>query len=630
MLLRTPCISRTVRTQIRRVGWRRIPFRRYSSTGTDDPPWFQQVRAEMLQRDVSWLLEDITTQPEHKLIRTLSGFLPDEWCRLPTFKSPVLPVGHHLIWFNLAAPSHELLPDGTDNFHSPPDPWVRRMWAGGSVQLKPDEYMNKKSGFILGASIAGAERIKDVRLRGKDDAAKIFVTIERRFARLDRLYESHRRVHEGSKASNAPNVHRHFKQQLRDDEEWGDAILKEERNLVFFKERTVAEIDAIKAGQMAPIRYLDPPGKPDFSHTLTPTRALLFRYSALTFNAHLIHLDRDYARNVEGHRNLLVHGPLSLTLVLQAVAGYVNTHTQARQVIESIEYRNLAPLYCDEQMSICGVEKKKSGDGSTFEVWIEGPTGGVAVKGTVRTVVRAPAQQPPSAPSEFSQKTKHGEPRRRTKKQGSSKKVQATDTVGDIAPLVLSTASAQQPPGKALTLGRVPKSKSVKPSTKHELPTPSPQLQTPRNTTPVNTSSQLPLEKRDDTTGQLSGKVDRRLGSTRSRYHQLNHMPSSSSAFRRVNTTPKPTRPTMSPRSRSIIRRGRLLRQQSSTTAIKPIPLLRKYDATPYKYDATQIVARHSRFRREGVRKIEKLRVRMEGQKLDEVRRKVRGRFMRS
>ena len=212
----------------------------------------------MLQRDVSWLLEDITAQPAHRLSRTLSGFLPVEWCRPPTSKNPVLPVGHHLIWFNLTAPSQELLPDGTDNFHSPSEPsWVRRMWAGGSVRLKPDKYYHKKSGFAVDTAIVGAERIKDVQLRGKDEAAKIFVTIERRFARLDQLYESHRKVHQGSEKSNGPNVQRHFKQQLRGDEEWGDAILKEERNLVFFRERTAAEMDAIKAGQMAPVRYLD-------------------------------------------------------------------------------------------------------------------------------------------------------------------------------------------------------------------------------------------------------------------------------------------------------------------------------------------------------------------------------------
>ncbi|MCU1374504.1 MAG: hypothetical protein JWO68_1790, partial [Actinomycetia bacterium] len=37
---------------------------------------------------------------------------------------------------------------------------------------------------------------------------------------------------------------------------------------------------------------------------------LLFRFSALTYNAHRIHYDRAYARDVEGYPALVVHGPL--------------------------------------------------------------------------------------------------------------------------------------------------------------------------------------------------------------------------------------------------------------------------------------------------------------------------------
>ena len=47
----------------------------------------------------------------------------------------------------------------------------------------------------------------------------------------------------------------------------------------------------------------------------------------------------------------------------------------------------MAPLYCDEPMKLCGREKSnlRTTDGHIYEVWIEGPTGGMAVKGTVRT-----------------------------------------------------------------------------------------------------------------------------------------------------------------------------------------------------------------------------------------------------
>lgn len=127
------------------------------------------------------------------------------------------------------------------------------------------------------------------------------------------------------------------------------------------------------------------PGSPELSHALTPTSSLLFRFSALTFNAHSIHLDREYARTVEGHRNLLVHGPLSLALMMQFMSSHVTRRGTGPDVIKRIDYRNLAPLYCDEQMSICASKKHTEADGDVYDVWILGPTGGIAVKGTVYT-----------------------------------------------------------------------------------------------------------------------------------------------------------------------------------------------------------------------------------------------------
>ena len=46
---------------------------------------------------------------------------------------------------------------------------------------------------------------------------------------------------------------------------------------------------------------------------------LLFRFSALTFNAHRIHYDRAYATNVEGYPGLVVHGPLTAMLLMELV-----------------------------------------------------------------------------------------------------------------------------------------------------------------------------------------------------------------------------------------------------------------------------------------------------------------------
>ena len=56
--------------------------------------------------------------------------------------------------------------------------------------------------------------------------------------------------------------------------------------------------------------------KPDLSEIFKPDPVLLFRYSALTFNGHRIHYDRDYVTDVEGYPGLVVHGPLLATLLI--------------------------------------------------------------------------------------------------------------------------------------------------------------------------------------------------------------------------------------------------------------------------------------------------------------------------
>lgn len=113
-----------------------------------------------------------------------------------------------------------------------------------------------------------------------------------------------------------------------------------------------------------------------------PTAKLLFRYSALTFNAHAIHLDPEYCRSVEGHRNLLFHGPLSFTFLIQLLAQQKDKGTgkQLKKMV-SVEYRNLAPLYCWKPIKFCGREIESG----KYEIWAETPEGGIAVKGTALT-----------------------------------------------------------------------------------------------------------------------------------------------------------------------------------------------------------------------------------------------------
>lgn len=52
---------------------------------------------------------------------------------------------------------------------------------------------------------------------------------------------------------------------------------------------------------------------PTLKLCLMPYVSSLFRYCALTFNAHKVHYDRD----VEGHPDLVIHGTLSAMLLVE-------------------------------------------------------------------------------------------------------------------------------------------------------------------------------------------------------------------------------------------------------------------------------------------------------------------------
>ncbi|KAI4941151.1 hypothetical protein J4E91_010942 [Alternaria rosae] len=576
----------------------------------------------MLQRDVTHLPEFIATPHEFKLSQTITGFLPREWCYAPGVRSRMVPFGHHLIWFNPAVRTPELLPDGTDASQSPGGPWVRRMWAGGSIQVRPDEYYDHNRGFRVEFPMSGTEHIKHVRLHGEGDTAKIFVTIERRFARVDSVGRAYSAKHGKLGKDGGRKLKTYLEQQLRDGDDWGDAIVKEERNLVFFKERTAAELEAVKAGQMATVKYLQPPGKPDFSHALTPDRALLFRFSALTFNAHRIHLDPEYARNVEGHRNLLVHGPLSLLLMLKTMKHHLYTQTEGKQDLESIEYRNLAPLYCDEEMRICGLEKKKLQNGSIFDVWIEGPTGGVAVKGTVYTTVKktsAIQARTNKAPRVSTDKSKplgpgsrrpditalNASAKRRPKSQGSGENHIASGN---------ERASQDSPVLSELTTSSEPTKNPESP--KNSEPPSQPQGETPNKPTPSETTSQPPSREVNPTSTQTTSRTYRRKRATNTTAYNFISLPPSEAPSARVVDSYKPVKPTISIRSREIIRRAR--RRAPKDVRVEPIPLVRRFDATPYTPDPVRTASRHSRYLREGVRKIEKPSVRFVAEQLSE------------
>ena len=114
------------------------------------------------------------------------------------------------------------------------------------------------------------------------------------------------------------------------------------------------------------------PEEAAWSETFLPDPVALFRYSALTFNGHRIHYDHLYATGVEGYPGLVVHGPLTATLLIDAAT------RQAGRAPASYTYQAVSPLFCNNPVTIAG----RSGDG-TMEVWAGNHSRQLAMTGTV-------------------------------------------------------------------------------------------------------------------------------------------------------------------------------------------------------------------------------------------------------
>ncbi|KXX74951.1 hypothetical protein MMYC01_209177 [Madurella mycetomatis] len=243
---------------------------------------------------------------------------------LPSF--PMLPQGHHLVYFPLQRPPSQLMPDGTDPAHSPGPPFVRRMWAGGEVVFRGGwERELRVDGRPVGCleRVGGRPVFKEGKGKG-DGEGKVFVEVRREYGVL----------RDGGGGLGGET----------------GGVIEEVRRLVFLRER---------GGHRAGERKVAEEGR----------------------------------KGVRGYKGLLVHGPLSLVLMLAALrASLVQLQTASvagnplrMPYVKLIRYSNLAPLYVDEEMKVCLRRTRPEGDELGWDVWIEGPEGGLAVKGTAVT-----------------------------------------------------------------------------------------------------------------------------------------------------------------------------------------------------------------------------------------------------
>ncbi|KAJ7709862.1 hypothetical protein B0H17DRAFT_1029536 [Mycena rosella] len=267
--------------------------------------------------------------------------LSDLFITLPTrdgtrspYTSPRLsaPVGYgwHLAFFHARTPESHLSPDGTDGAveFGPPEPFIRRMWASGRMSWNPEHPL------LVGETATSTSTFGSVEKKNFDtENPMVFVT---------------QKIDITTAGKSEPSI-------------------TEERSHVYVAE-SVSPSNTPRA-----VKNLPP--FVDFSFTFTPSLITLFRFSALMFNAHLIHLDKDWAQLKRGYSERLVHGPLTALLLLEVT----KFHKPGAQIAH-FEYRARNPVIVNRPMTINGTWV----DEHTATVWCVNEEGVVGMTSTIK------------------------------------------------------------------------------------------------------------------------------------------------------------------------------------------------------------------------------------------------------
>ncbi len=215
-----------------------------------------------------------------------------------------LPLAWHWFYFLDAPATAATGVDGhprTGDF-LPPVPLPRRMWAAGAVALERP--------LRLGESAERRSTIVAIDAKSGKSGPLVFVTLEHC-------------VSQG-----------------------GLVCVREEQTLVY---REGAPGPApLPPGESAPLAA-------DWSRSFVPSAVLLFRFSALTYNAHRIHYDREYATGVEFYPALVVHGPLLLIQLLDLVE-----RGGSPTPLASVRFRAVRPSFVDAPLHLRGRRERDS------------------------------------------------------------------------------------------------------------------------------------------------------------------------------------------------------------------------------------------------------------------------------
>jgi 3-methylfumaryl-CoA hydratase len=240
-------------------------------------------------------------------------------------KGKALPPGWQWLFFNPVVPRTELGVDGHPKRGGflPPIDLPRRMWAGSRIRyLAP---------LPIGSVATRRSRIQKIESKSGKRGALTFVTLEH--------------------VTHCNEV----------------TCIWEEQDIVY---REATPIGQTSAPTPQPHEETA-----QWSRSVTPDTTLLFRYSALTFNGHRIHYDQSYARDEEGYPDLVVHGPLTATMLQQFAV-----EQDAGRVLAAFEFRGVTPLFVSQPFQLEG----RRLDDHTLSMWARGPHGELAMSATAR------------------------------------------------------------------------------------------------------------------------------------------------------------------------------------------------------------------------------------------------------
>jgi 3-methylfumaryl-CoA hydratase len=132
----------------------------------------------------------------------------------------------------------------------------------------------------------------------------------------------------------------------------GSLVVLTMRHTIESNGRTVAvdDFDAVYRegiipGESNPLpKPMNPPATAAWSKTFELSNALVFRYSAITWNAHRIHYDADYARLHEGYPEAVQNGGLTMQLIIDAALPHL------KGKLTSFEARLTRPLWVSDRL----------------------------------------------------------------------------------------------------------------------------------------------------------------------------------------------------------------------------------------------------------------------------------------